>query len=199
MEILRAFAHQRMQRIRYRFSKMAVVVFILLLANGLDGSGQTAPFPEYQVKAVFLFNFGQFVVWPTQVLPDVQTPLIIGVLGDDPFGAYLDEAVQGEALQNHPVVVQRYRRAVDIETCHILFISRTETDQLEQILTTLQDRHILTVSDITRFTRRGGMIRFLTQQNKIRLQINVEAAKTAGLTISSKLLKLAQIVGSGED
>src|SRR5947207_13490122 len=79
---------------------------------------------EYQIKAVFLFNFAQFVDWPTNAFPEVQTPLVIGVLGEDPFGSYLDETVRGEKVNNRPLVIQRYRRADEIKSCHILFISR---------------------------------------------------------------------------
>jgi YfiR/HmsC-like len=171
----------------------------LLLSGGLDLSAQTAPVSEYQVKAVFLFNFAQFVDWPPQAFPEAQTPLVIGVLGEDPFGAYLDETVRNEKVNNRPLAVQRYRHVEEIKTCHVLFISRSEVDQLEQILVRLQGRNILTVGDADGFAVRGGMIRFVLAENKIRLRINLEAAKGANLTISSKLLRPAEIVAPGKD
>ena len=166
----------------------------LLLLGGLDGSAQTGPSREYQIKAVFLFNFAQFVEWPPAAFAGANSPIVIGVLGEDPFGGYLDETVRGEKVENRPLEVQRYRKVDEIKTCHVLFISRSETDRLEQILVSLKNRSILIVGDVDDLARRGGMIRLATAQNKIRLLVNVEAAKAANLTISSKLLRSAEVM-----
>jgi hypothetical protein len=155
-------------------------------------SAQTATSPEYQIKAVFLFNFAQFVDWPPKAFADAQTPLVIGILGEDLFGSYLDETVRGEKVNNRPLVVQRFRRIGEIKACHVLFISRSENARLEEILASLKGRSILTVGDNDDFALRGGMIRFVTEKNKIRMRINLEAVKAANLTISSKLLRLAE-------
>jgi hypothetical protein len=119
-----------------------------------------------------LFNFAQFVDWPPTAFPDRQTPLVIGILGQDPFGSYLDETVRGERVNNRPLIVRRYRRVEEIQTCHVLFISRSEADHLDQILASLKYRKILTVADGESPGRSSVMIRFVTQQNKIRLRIN---------------------------
>ena len=157
-----------------------------------DVRSQPAPPAEYQIKAVFLFNLAQFVDWPAKAFPDPASPLIVGVLGDDPFGSYLDETLRGERVRNRPLVLQRYRRASEIRLCHVLFISRSESDHLEQVFGTLRGRSILTVGDTEDFITRGGMIRLVTESNKIRLRINVDAVRAAGLAVSSKLLRLAQ-------
>ncbi len=175
-----------------------------LLALGLLGAtGSTAraqsPTPEYQVKAVFLFNFAQFVEWPPKALDGDQAPIVIGVLGEDPFGPYLDEAVQGERIGTHPLVARRFRRAEDITICHILFISRSEAGHFESLVPRLRALGILTVADFDGFIRQGGIIQFVTVKNKIRLRINVEAAKGASLTISSKLLRPAMVVVKDPD
>jgi hypothetical protein len=170
------------------------VVWGLLFLGGLDASAQTGPSREYQVKAVFLFNFAQFVEWPATAFASPNSPIIIGVLGEDPFGAYLDETVRGEKVDNRPVEVQRYGRVEEIKTCHILFISRSEASHLAQILVSLKDRSLLVVGDGDDFVQRGGMIRLATVQNKVRLIVNVEAAQVANLTISSKLLRSAEIL-----
>jgi len=170
------------------------VVWGLLCLGGLDASAQTSASREYQVKAVFLFNFAQFVEWPATAFASPSSPIVIGVLGDDPFGAYLDETVRGEKVNNRPVEVQRYGRVEEVKTCHILFISRSEARHLEQILVSLKDRSLLVVGDGDDFARRGGMIRLATIQNKVRLIINVDAAQVANLTISSKLLRSAEIL-----
>ncbi|HEY6166822.1 MAG TPA: YfiR family protein [Verrucomicrobiae bacterium] len=177
----------------------ALVFAGLLLANGPVLPAETSPAPEYQLKAAFLFNFAQFVEWPAQAFPEAQTPLIIGVLGENPFGTYLDDLVRGETVKNRPLVVQRFRRVDEIKTCHVLFIGRPDADRPGQALTSLKGRSILTVGDTDSFAQRGGMIRFASEKNKIRMKINLEAAKAAGLTISSKLLRSADIVAPGKD
>jgi YfiR/HmsC-like len=164
----------------------------ILLSSGPRLCGQTIASPEYQVKAVFLFNFAQFVDWPPRAFPDKLAPLIIGVLGDDPFSTYLDETVRGEKANGRSLMVQRYRRVTDIKTCHVLFISRSENDRLDQILSTLRGRSILTVGESEDFALRGGMIQFIKEKNKIRMRINLEAVRAANLKISSKLLRVAE-------
>jgi hypothetical protein len=191
--------HPRANRRPQGVSRVWLVMSGLLLSVGLDLRAQTPPAPEYQVKAVFLFNFAQFVDWPPNAFPEAQTPLVIGVLGEDPFGVYLDETVHGEKVNNRPLVVQRYHRVEEIKTCHVLFISRSETERLEPIVASLKGRNVLTVGDAVGFAQHGGMIRFVTEKNKIRLRINLEAAKAASLTISSKLLRPAEIVAPGKD
>lgn len=170
----------------------------LLLATGPKATAQ-ATTREYQIKAAFLFNFAQFVEWPSEALGEPGAPLVIGVLGEDPFGAFLDETVRGEAVRDHPLLVQRYRTADEIKNCHVLFISRSEAARLSRILAGLQGRNILTVGDAEDFSRRGVMIRFVTQSNKIRLRINIDAARAANLTISSKLLRPAEIITTGKE
>ena len=197
--LLRAFAHLWTSRGLQRVAAVWLVLSVVLLAGGLDSPAETVPPPEYQLKAVFLFNFAQFVEWPPEAFPEAQTPLVIGILGEDPFGAYLDETVRGETVNNRPLTVQRYSQVEEIKTCHVLFISRSEAYRLEQILASLKGRNILTVGDAVGFARRGGMIRFLIEQNKIRLRVNLEAAKDANLVLSSKLLRPAEIVAPGED
>jgi hypothetical protein len=171
-----------------------ILTSVLLLVRGAGLAGQTAQAPEYQVKAVFLLNFAQFVDWPADAFPDADTPVVIGVLGDDPFGGVLDQTVRGERLGGRSFQVRRYQRVDEIKICHILFIARSEESRPEDVLAGLKNRPILTVSDVDGFAERGGMIRFVTDRNRIRLQINPPAAEAAHLTISSKLLRLAEIV-----
>jgi hypothetical protein len=168
-----------------------------LLTTGLRAATQATEVKEYQVKAVFLFNFAEFVEWPPQSFPSDQSPLVIGILGDDPFGSYLDEAVKGERINNRPIVIQRYARVEDATACEILFISKSEDDRLDKILSGLKGRSILTVGDMDDFSQRGGMIRFVMANSKVRLKINITAAKAANLTISSKLLRPAEVVSTG--
>ncbi len=166
---------------------------ILLEISGTDLLGQANPAPEYQLKAVFLYNFAQFVDWPPQAFSDAQAPIVIGILGDDPFGSYLDETVRGEKVNGHPLVVQRLRRLSDVKAVHVLFISESESDRVEQIVAALRGRPVLTVGDTEDFCARGGMVRLLNEKNKIRVRINLEPVKSAGLAVSSKLLRVADV------
>jgi hypothetical protein len=166
---------------------------LFVLATGLCTAA--AAVSEYQLKAVFLFNFAQFVEWPTSAFAQQNAPFVIGVLGKDPFGANLDDVVHGENINNHPLIVQRYRDVQDIGGCQILFIPAAELEHLDEILAALRGRSVLTVTDANATARRGVMIGIIRQDSKIRLRIDVEAAKAANLTISSKLLRPAEIVG----
>lgn len=173
-----------------------LAVLSLLLLVGTEARAQTTSAPEYEIKAAFLLNFSRFVEWPPTAFTELQTPLVIGVLGDDPFGPFLTEAVKGEKNGTHPVVVEHYRTVDEAGNCHILFINYGRPEQLEQAFEILKGRSVLTVGDTQDFARRGGMIRFITVNNRIRLRVNLEATKAAGLVLSSKLLKTAEIVST---
>jgi hypothetical protein len=119
---------------------------------------------------------------------------VIGVFGKDPFGSYLEETVRGETINGHPFVVRRFKNVREIEECHILFINPAKADQLKQVMDSLKTRKVLTVGDVPTFSKEGGMVGFFTENNKIRIRINIEAVKNAELVISSKLLRVAEIV-----
>ncbi len=154
---------------------------------------------EYQIKALFLFNFSQFIQWPPSAFTNADEPFRIGVLGNDPFDDFLDETVRGEKVDGHPLVIQRYESVDAVKDCQILFISRSESERMENILADLKGRNILTVGDSEGFVKNGGVVRFVTEENKIHFRINLEAARRANLTISSKVLRLAEIVEPGKD
>jgi hypothetical protein len=167
---------------------------VLLGPSILNSANPPALAKEYEIKAVFLYNFAQFVDWPPDAFADKSAPLVIGILGADPFGSYMDDVVRGETVNGRPYQVRRFAHPEDVTGCHILFISRSESGKLDEILDRLKGKSVLTVGDMDGFSQFGGMIRFVTENNKVRLRINVTAAKSAGLKISSKLLRPAQIV-----
>lgn len=173
----------------------SLVIAWLVATCPLDAQRPT--FAEPEVKAVFLFNFAQFVEWPDTAFPDQRSSFVIGILGDDPFGRVLDDVIKGEVVQGRRFVVERFRRVEDIAVCHILFVSQFTPDQYAHIFATLDGRPILTVGDSEAFAAAGGVIRFLADQRRIRLRVNVDAAKAASLTISSNVLRSADIVGRG--
>lgn len=173
----------------------------LRLAMALFAIGATSAYAgpsEYQVKAVFLFNFAQFVDWPAEAFPSPDAPFVIGVLGQDPFGSQLDEVVRGERVNGRALVIERYQSVAQIHNCNILFIGGAAAAHLSEILAALKGRSILTVSDADPAGPRGVMIRLVNENSHIRLRIDVATAKADSLTISSKLLRPAQIVGDGE-
>jgi hypothetical protein len=190
MAFLRKSANKRATCERQSRALSALFALVLLFSSLWDLFAQTAPIPDYQVKAVFLFNFAQFVSWPSQP-PDV--PFVIGILGDDPFGSYLDETVRGEKVNGRSLTIQRFRRGAEPRSSNILFIAQSERDRAAQIVSNLKGRSVLTVSDIDGFAELGGMIQFFTEQNKIRMRINLDAVKAANLKVSSKLLRVAEV------
>jgi len=171
---------------------IVTLLFIFFIHNHL--SAQRPASRESALKAVFLFNFTQFVEWSPNAFSSNEDPFVIGILGDDPFKNDIDEAVTGEKVQGHSIIIKRYADVKDVNYCHLLYISFKDPKHVKKILDSLPNQNLLSVSDAYNFARIGGMIRFYTIDNKIKLQINNEAAKSANLTISSKLLRLADIV-----
>jgi hypothetical protein len=180
-----------------RTALLAAAVLTTLPTAPVPVVAQTQVPTEYELKAVFLFNFAQFVEWPATAFEAPDAPLIIGVLGSDPFGGRLEEAVKGEVVQGHPLEIRRFTRIEDVGTCHILFLGRAEGPGLEGALAQLKFRPILTVGEADQFARAGGMIGFVTDRNRIRLRINRGAAEAASLVLSSRLLRPAEIVTTG--
>ncbi len=144
---------------------------------------------EYQVKAVYLFNFGKFVEWPKAATKDDSFPIC--VLGRDPFGAALDATLAGEKIDDRKLIARRIATERDATGCRILFISSSEDSRIKEILTSMEKSGVLTVSDMPDFIGNGGMIQFVLKENKVRFAVNLTAAQRAGLTFSSQLLKVA--------
>jgi hypothetical protein len=176
--------------------RLLFCAFRLLLAGVLmcpRAYGQAAANVP-QLEAVFLFNFTKFVQWPSDAFSDDHAPLIIGVLGTDPFGKVLDDTLQNESVNGHKLVVQRYRSVAEIKSCQILFVSRSESGRWSQILDAVKQKPTLVVSDMDAAARRGAVIGFVNDHNHVKLQVNTTAARTAHLTLSSKLVRVAENV-----
>jgi YfiR/HmsC-like len=168
---------------------------LLFIAFGLAAAA--APVSEFQLKSVFLFNFAQFVEWPSAAQPNASAPFVIAVVGKDPFGPTLDEIVHGESVNGHPLSIERFRNASEIRDCQILFIPAAEITHLDDILVALKGRSVLTVTDAEEAVPRGVIIALVKRDNRIRLRIDLQAARASNLTISSKLLRPAEIVEAG--
>lgn len=166
------------------------LALVLALAGAAFAPAQSTR--EYDLKAVFLYNFATFIEWPEEAFAGPDDPFVIGVLGVDPFGAALDEVVAGERVKHRRLTVRRLATLTEARACHILFISSSERERLREVLREVSGRPILTVADSPRFIDAGGMIGFATG-TRVRLHVNATAARQAGLTISSKLLRVAQV------
>ena len=164
----------------------------LCFSGSLSSTVQAQSSGEYQVKAAFLYNFAKFVDWPGDSFGNSNAPLVIGVIGDDPFGGALDQAINGKTINGRTLVVRRLRWGQDLRSCHILFISSSERQRLPQIIQSLRGASVLTVGDMGQFNQQGGIINFILEANKVRFEINSRAADQARLKISSKLLSLAK-------
>lgn len=171
-----------------------IFLALLVAGNVISLQGQDPPPKQYQVKAVFLYNFTQFVEWPPAVFADDDAPLIVGILGEDPFGTYLQEVINGEQSNGQPLSIRRFETGEEIEECHVLFINLPDPDQIAQTLENLRGKHILTIGDQEGFLQAGGMIQFISVNDKVHFQINPEASSAADLKISSKLLRVAEVV-----
>lgn len=172
----------------------ALLAGLSLLLCGAAAPVQAQFAKEYDLKAAFLFNFTQFVEWPAAALGAPEEPFVIGVLGEDPFGAALDDIVRNETVARRKLVVRRFKSVEDVQRCQVLFIAKSQAANAAHIFATTRGRHLLTVGETDEVASHGGVIQFLTDKARVRVRINVDAAKEAGLTISSKLLRLAEVV-----
>lgn len=177
-----------------RLGAVVAVFCALLGASAL--AAENANQKEYQLKAVFLLNFVQFVIaWPEGAFPNAEAPIRVGVLGEDPFGGALAAAVESEKVGQRSVVIERVARLEDIGRCHVLFVAKSESAQVPAIIAASAGKPVLTVGDMTDFARRGGIINFYLEGPKLRFEINRTAAERSGIKLSSQLLQLARLVG----
>jgi hypothetical protein len=198
----------------YSLIVLALVLSVTVFAP--RGQAETTTSREYQVKAAFLYNFTMFTDWPKEKIADGNDPIVIGIIGDDPFDDAF-EPVKNKKVKGKDVVIKRFKELEElkksgekdesqphpqIETlkkCHVLFICSSEKKRLGEIIDLVQDNNVLTVSDIEGFIEAGGIINFVMEEKKVNFEINNISAEKAGLKISSKLLRLAKRVIKGKN
>jgi hypothetical protein len=173
---------------RKTIAAMIVAVLAITLPARAD-----EPSREYQVKAAFIYNFVQFVDWPASAFADDSSPITVGVLGANPFGDALDHVADGKTAHGRTLAVRYFSRIEDVEKCQVLFVVSSDRDFLQTLHDKLKDQSVLTIGEADQFLQSGGIIRIYTEENKVRFEINVDAAEQAQLKISSKLLHLAKI------
>ncbi len=168
-----------------------LLIFVTLLGDGL-GTAQTLTAPEYKIKAAFLYNFAVLTEWPGHAFASDETPLIIGVLGKNPFGEFLEETLKRKTVYGREIILKKYERATEVKDCHLLFVSTSDQQRVAEIISSLDARPILTVGESEAFQEAGGMIRLFKEKDEIRFFINRAAGQRAGLKFSSKLLALGK-------
>ena len=146
---------------------------------------------EYRVKAAFLYHLARFVEWPSE---RERGPIVIGVLGKDPFGSILDSTVQGKTVSGRRLTVRRLDAVSEARSCHLVFVSSDQRRNLGAVLDQLESSSVLTVSELESFIEEGGMINFAIDEDRVVLDINLDSARRAGLDISSQVLKVARNV-----
>jgi YfiR/HmsC-like len=170
--------------------KVIILLLLMLACFHRSETTRAQAVNEYQVKAAFILNFAKFVEWPGDTLNGGT--IVVGIVGDDPFGGALDQLVHGNSAQGRQLVVRHFKSSDDLRRCHILFISSSEKRRFDQILNSIRDSSVLTIGEASHFNQAGGVIRFFIQDNKVRFEINATAAGQARLKISSKLLALSK-------
>lgn len=195
MQCFRRFDLLKVGHVTTRGSLLLVLglTICVLVAGAAQSSGAADPASEYEVKAAFLYNFTKFVEWPDTAFTDDKAPVVICIFGNDPFGTALDP-MESMSAQGRKFLIKRCKSLDQLRTCHVVFISQSERDRLATILAYLAKSGALTIGDMEGFAEAGGMINLYEAGNKIRFAINVDAAQSAGLRISSQLLALAKIV-----
>ncbi|MBC7928400.1 MAG: YfiR family protein [Bryobacteraceae bacterium] len=163
----------------------------LLLFFEAFARGQLPP-SDQDVKAAYLLNFARFTDW--QNPGDANRPLVIGVLGVDPFGEILEQVIGRRLAKNRPITIRRYKNIQEVEACHILYISASEKNRLSAILKYVSGQSVLTVSDIATFLDAGGCIGFITFNQKVAFEVNLVAVQSSNLKIDAPLLQVARTV-----
>jgi hypothetical protein len=188
-----------MRQIGQRLQRLVCLMAPVLACLWPHGARAADPGAERKIQAAFLLNFARYVEWPTTALSTAETPVCIGVLGDDPFGNFLDETVRGETIRGRNVVVRRERAAESLRDCHIVFISTSEQAQEAKVLAIFAGKPVLTVGDNAGFAQRGGVVHFFSENDRVRFEISRGAYEKAGLKVSPQLLRLARLISADQD
>lgn len=172
-----------------RTRRAVLLALVGVIVSGSPGKTQVSA-SESAVKATYLYKFAPFVRWPASAFPSPTSPFHLCVVGNDPFGRVLEQAVSGQRLDGHPMAVRRLRSAESAAGCHILYFGDAASRSSADTLRTLKGAPVLTVSDQSRAVQ-GAIIQFIVMNGRVRFDIDTSAAAANGVTISSKLLSLA--------
>jgi hypothetical protein len=188
------------QSIKRRLRAAIAIVPIVLAAVMLNAQ-ETSGSSEYLIKAGFIYNFANLVQWPASSFAQPDSPIVIVILGEDHFGSTLDHVLDGKKVNSRPFVIKRAKSIAELQRvlgpqkdCQILYVSSSEMPRLGDAIQMLKGAPVLTIGETAGFAKNGGIINLVLEDNKVRFEVNVRAAKDADLNISSRLLALARIV-----
>jgi YfiR/HmsC-like len=182
----------------FRFIAACFICLTLVgLAPSRAQTSDSSNSAEYLIKAGFTYNFAKLIDWPSGAFAQANSPIIIGVLGIDPFNGTLDDVLKGKEANGRAFEVRHLKWGADVRGCNILFVSDSETPHLDELFRTIKGLPILTIGDAAGFAQHGGIINFVVADNRVRFEINTDAAKQANISISSRLLSLAMPVHQG--
>ena len=180
-----------MALLRSRLSSRIVATIALAAVLCSRPAAQPSDTLENDVKAAFLFNFTKFVDWPESAFEAANDPLRMCVVADASFTRSLDRIIAGETVRG-----RRLHRVVpapsELPRCHVLYVGTAESRRPERLLSSVSGAPVLTVGESPRFTEQGGAIAFVLVNDRVRFDVNLRAAERAGLTFSSKLLRVAR-------
>ncbi|SRR6266498_1135962 len=182
------------RRRAWRCALWRCVVRLVLVLASLPLPAQELPVSEYQVKAVWLLNFARFVQWPATAFSNAHSPVVVGVLGKDPFGRDLEKALEGKSVQGRSFQIKRVSTDLEMRGCHILFVAASERRRARDLPEKLKGACVLTVGESEEFLDQGGIINFLLKDKTVRFEINLKAAQPAELKLDANLLKVAVAV-----
>ncbi|HVU33764.1 MAG TPA: YfiR family protein [Opitutaceae bacterium] len=174
--------------------------FWRLMLAGLAVAAAVAPVhgaeisKEYQLKAAFLYNFTRFIEWPAGRFPAANSPIVIGVYRENPFGEELERVVAGRSVAGRPIEVREVATLEAALTTHLLFVPAGQEELLADHRQAFDGAGVVTVGESERFATLGGVIRFVVQGDRLRFAIRDVSDEATGLRISSQLLKLATAV-----
>ncbi|HEY6191504.1 MAG TPA: YfiR family protein [Bacteroidota bacterium] len=185
-----------MNRTRHRGAALLLAIACWIAAA--QSPAQQEAGKESKFKAAYLYNFLQFIEWPESSFTNRSSPVTIGILNQEPLANILEQIVQGERVHGREIVVRKFRDTKSIRECQVLFVPRSERNEIPSILVSTEGSSVLTVGEVDGFAEEGGAINFFVQENKLKFEINQDALKNANLRASSRLLRLARLVGSAE-
>ena len=178
---------------RRRVSPLLVLLLLLApAARSFAADPQTLT--EYQIKAGFFFNFTRFVDWPESAFVTASSPILVCVLGETPLTDLVTDVALGKVVNGRAVSIRRVKASDDLRRCNLLFISAEEERHTAEILASVKKTNTLTVGETPGFAEAGGMINFSIQENRVKLELNLEATTRAGLKVNSKLIAVSHLV-----
>jgi len=193
--------YKHLYRHLYRIRFLILLLFAVLLSissGSLNATTKSSPqqAKEFHVKALFLYNFANFVEWPVDAFKNLNSPLRLCLYGSVPFGGFLD-AVDGTRIRDRNLKVVRTSDSEEIEPgCHILFVGTEHLEVIEQLFKNMNHLFVLSIGSVKGFTDKGGIVNILRTQDQNKFEINLSKAIKNGLLIDSDLLSLARIINT---